>query len=114
VTQDAHAPVRIAALDFEHLRELEFREARVREVERDRDARDAVGREPFVRQPDVRPEVQVARAELATELIDAMREIGTFDLQIQLPELQVEQLVIAERRNLVGPDLPARRARHGG
>ena len=61
VPEDTHAPLGIASLDLEHLREFELREARVCQVERDGDAGDAVRREPLVRQPVVRAERQ-ARA----------------------------------------------------
>ena len=56
VAQDLQARRSIAAFDFEHLRQLELLQPRMREVEGDRDARDAVRREPLVRQPVVRPE----------------------------------------------------------
>ena len=49
VAQDLQAPCLGAPFDLEHLRALELLEARVREVERDRDAGDAVRRKPFGR-----------------------------------------------------------------
>ena len=61
VAEDAHAPGRRAALDFEHLLALEPGEPRVREVEGDGDARDAIRREPLVGQPEMRPEADAAR-----------------------------------------------------
>jgi hypothetical protein len=62
VAQDAQAPLGVAAFDFQHLRELELGQPRVRQVERDGDARNAVRREPLVRQPEVRAERQVRAA----------------------------------------------------
>ena len=48
VSEDSQARHLVAALDFEHLRELQLREPRMREIERNGDAGHAVGREPFV------------------------------------------------------------------
>ncbi len=58
----------VAALDLEHLRLLEPREARVREVEGNRDAGHAVRAEPLVRQPEVGPEAQTPLPQLAPHL----------------------------------------------
>ena len=84
----------IAAFDFEHLRELELREPRVREVERNRDAGHAVGREPFVREPVVRPERQPARVELGVELRDPRFELGALDRDAEIAHADLEQLLV--------------------
>ena len=106
VAQDAHAPLRGAALDLEHLVQLEAREPRVREVERNRDARHAVGREPLVGEPEVRPEDGAPRGELARELGDALLELGALDVQIEIAEAQVEQSLVL--------GIPPGRGRQGG
>ena len=98
VPQDPQARLGIAAFDLEHLRELELREPRMREVERDGDAGDAVRREPLVRQPVVRPERQAARVELGVELRDARLELGALDGQPEIAHPDLEQLLVAERR----------------
>ena len=101
----------VAAFDLEHLRELELREPRVRQVERDGDAGHAVGREPLVRQPEVRAERR-GRAPSSSPLscVDARLELGALDLQVQFPELQVQQLVVGERPQGVGTELAVRGA----
>ena len=62
VAQNAHAPVVLAALDFQHLRLLEPLEPRVRHVERHRHGRGAVGGEPFVRDIEMNREPQFPRS----------------------------------------------------
>ncbi len=111
VPQNAHARVVIAALHFEHLRELQFGQTRMREIERDGDAGNAVGREPLVREPEVRAEQQAAAGQLAVQLLDSQREVGAFDLQIELAELHVEQFLVAKGCQVLGPQSP-KRARH--
>ena len=84
------------------------------EIEGNRDAGNAVRREPLVRQPEVRPEHERARLELAIDLVDANRELGAFDLQIELAELQVQELVVGHRRDGVWTDFPHCGAGQGG
>src|SRR5689334_2437096 len=79
VPQDAHALLVGAALDLEHLAAFELHQARVCEVERDRDARDAVRREPLLGEPNVRFEANSARIQLAVELFDVGFEKRAFD-----------------------------------
>ena len=87
----------IAAFDFEHLRQLEPREPRMRQIEGNRDARNAVGREPLVRQPVVRPH-QPAAVELLVDLRDARLDNGSRDRQPEVAHPDVEQLLVGERR----------------
>ena len=61
VSQDARQPVRVAALDLAHEAPLQPLQARMRHVERHRDAGYAVRREPFLGQPHMRPEADAAR-----------------------------------------------------
>src|SRR6185437_12434362 len=67
VAQNAHEPACIAAFDLAHDAALEALEARMRKVERYRDAGDAVRREPLFRQPHVRLEVESSGLELRVE-----------------------------------------------
>ncbi len=76
VAENLHAPLVLAAFDFEHLRFLELLEARMREVEGDGDAADAVRREPLVREPVVRLERDLPAVELAVEIGDAAAPAG--------------------------------------
>ena len=112
VPQDAHARVVVAALHFEHLRELQLGQSRMREIERDGDAGNAVGREPLVREPEVRAEQQAAAGQFAVQLLDSQREVGALELQIELAELHVEQFLVSEVCQVLGPQFPKRRARH--
>jgi hypothetical protein len=74
VPKDSHAPLVLAALDFEHLRFLEPLEPGMSEVERNRDRGTAVRREPLVGQVEVQRKPQLAGVELGAELLDAGRE----------------------------------------
>ena len=64
VPEDPQAGFRISALDFEHLRELELGQSRMREIEGDGHAGDAVRREPLVGQPVARAESEAPPLEL--------------------------------------------------
>ena len=70
VTQNAHEPAGIAALRFPHDATLELLEARVREIERDRDTRHAVRRKPLFGEPHVRAEMDAALFELDVKAPD--------------------------------------------
>lgn len=94
VPKDAHAPVRIAALDFEHLIQLKFRQTRVREIKRDGNAGDTIGGEPFIREPEVRSKAQPAFIELSMELRDALLKRAAFKLEMQVAEAKIEQLLV--------------------
>ena len=113
VPQDAHAGVVIAAFHFQHLRHLEPGESRMGEVERDGDAGNAVGGEPLVRKPEVGAKQQAAAGQLAVELLDPQGEIGALDLQVELTELHVEQFLVAQGSQILGPESAKRRPRHG-
>ena len=97
VAQDLQARSAIAAFHFEHLRQLELFEPRVRKVERDRDAGHAVRRKPLVGQPVMRPEPDAARLELAVDKRCALRA-GALDAQAEIAHADLEQLLVAERR----------------
>ena len=96
VAQDAHAPLVIAALDFEHLRLLEPLEPRMRQVERHRHRRRAVRREPLVGDVEVDREAQLARFELGSQLRDAAFDDRAFELERQIGEAQIEQLLVRQ------------------
>ena len=51
--------------------------------------------------------------QLAVELLDPQREIGALDLQVELAELHVEQFLVAQGSQLLGPESAKRRPRHG-
>src|SRR5690606_34253963 len=67
MTQNAHQPTRIAALHFTHHLALEPHQARMRHVERNRDARHSIRRKPFVRYPNVRFETNTPTLQLALQ-----------------------------------------------
>ena len=104
----------VAALDLEHLRELQLLQPRVREVERDRDAGDAVGREPLVGQPEMRAERQISRGQLGVKLVGPCRQLRALDADVELTELQIEQMFVGQRAELVGPNLPRHGPGHAG
>jgi hypothetical protein len=110
VPQNPHAPFGLASLDFEHLGELQLRQTRMREIEGNGDSWDAIGREPLVRQPVVRTERHAACGQLLVQLGDPGFQRTAFDPQIELAELQVQQLLIRERGQLLGAN-PAQRCR---
>src|SRR5438067_12564812 len=95
VPQDAHAPLRRSAFDFEHVRALEPLEARMRKIEGNRHTRHAVGREPFVRQPEMGLEVdEPAPFELLLKRGHAIREHTPFDADAQLAHAEIEELFV--------------------
>src|SRR5678815_3167120 len=61
MSEDAHAPLCSASLDFQHLSQFQFLQPRVGEIKRDGDARHTVGREPFVRDPKMGTEAELLR-----------------------------------------------------
>ena len=76
------------------MRELELRQARVRQVERNGDAGNAIWCEPLVRQPVMRAEGQPARCQFLVQLRNPRLEAAAFDADVELPHLQVEQLLV--------------------
>ena len=103
VAQDAQALVVGAALHLEHRAALEAHEARVHQVEGDREARHAPRREPLVREPDVGMEVDAARFELEPELLHAVLDPGALDAHAEVAEAHVEEALLAEARPDGGP-----------
>ena len=98
MAKDSQARHFVAALDFEHLRELELREPRMGEVERDRDAGHAVRREPVIRQPVARTELQAERFQLLGDGGNAVFELGALDADAaEVAHAHLEQLVVGQR-----------------
>jgi hypothetical protein len=98
VPEDLHAPLGVATLDAEHLTLLEPHEARVRHVERQRDAGDAVGRVPVVGEPEVRAEPEPARLQLVAELLDARFERAARDRDPEVAEPEAQELLVVPVR----------------
>src|SRR5207249_2620127 len=97
VPQDAHARFGIAAFHFEHLRELQLRQPRMREVIWNRYAGNAVRREPLVGQPEARPEPQAAHVELGVDLGDPLLELGALDRDAEIAHPHLEELLVGQR-----------------
>ncbi len=95
--EDAHAPLRGAALDFEHLCQLESLQPRMSKIERDGDARHAVGREPFVRNPEMWTKAEVLGLKFLFELTNMARQKGTLDCDVETAHRKLEQLFIGPR-----------------
>ena len=96
MTQDAHAFRVGAAFDFEHLLALEFHQARMGQVKRNRNAGHAVRREPLFGQPDVRLEANAAFVEFTVETFDVRLEEGVLDLDGQIANPHVEQMLVSQ------------------
>src|SRR5258707_12511128 len=95
VAQDAHAPLRRAAFDLEHVGPLEALEPGMREVERDGHAGHAVGRKPLVRQPEMRLEIDEAAAlQLLLYLPDAAGDRAILDGHPQLAHPAIEEPIV--------------------
>jgi hypothetical protein len=104
VAQDLEEPIGRAAFDLEGLLLFQARQARVREIEGDRDAGDAVGAEPFPGQPEVRPELQAAAGQLSAQLIQARLERAVLEGHAQVAHPDVEQtLVVVTGPERLGP-----------
>ena len=56
--------------------------------------------------------VRFRAASSLSMLFDPQRQLGALDLQVQFPELQVQQLVVGERTQGVGTELAVRGAGH--
>ena len=97
VAKDPHAPLVFAPLDFEHLRFLELLEARMREIERNRNGRGAVGCEPLVGEIEMQRKAEASLAKLLAKLIDPLGQ-RAFNRQGQVSHTQIEQSVIVELR----------------
>src|SRR6185503_20846887 len=91
VPQEPHAPFRRAALDLQHVGELETREPRVGEIEWNGHPGNAVGAVPLVGEPEVRPEAEPEGLELVVELLDPVRELPCPDRQSKIEEPEVEE-----------------------
>src|SRR5688572_11245769 len=100
VTQNAHAPLVFAPLDFQHLRFLELGQTWMRQVERDGDRGTAVGRKPFVRQVKVQREAKPPCLELLSQLRDALGH-RALDLEREIRHPYVEQRFVTQFRPVV-------------
>src|SRR6185436_14298335 len=89
VSQYPHAFGVGAALDFEHLFALELHQARVREVERDRDAGHAIRRKPLFCQPNMGFEADATVVELTVEPYYMGFEERPFDFDGQVADTQI-------------------------
>src|SRR6185436_2414727 len=89
--ENAHAPFWRASLDFEHLGEFQSRQARMREIKRNRDPGDAIGREPLVREPVMGAEAHPARLELTCNGGDPSLELGPSDRETEVANAKVEE-----------------------
>src|ERR1041384_41399 len=105
VTQNGHALGPGAALDVEHHLLLKLHQARMGEIERDRDAGRAVGAEPLARYPGVRPQPDAPLVKLLVETVETVLEPGAFDRDPQAAEAALEQLLV---RQLFPSVFPAR------
>ena len=99
VAQEPHAPLGRAALDLEHVGQLEPGQPGVGEVEGDGDPGHAVGAVPLVGEPEVRPEAEPEGLQLAVELVDPVRELALPDREPEVAEPDVQE-------PLVGPGGP--------
>ena len=97
MAESPQARLRIAALDLQHLRQLQLLQPRMRQIERDGNAGYVVGREPLVREPVMRPEHQRSRFELGVDLRDALLERRAVDGNAQVAETHPEQLLVRPR-----------------
>ena len=97
MAQDPEAAFPIAALDFEHLRELELRKTGMGEIERHRHAGDAIGCEPLIREPVMGPH-QPAPFQLGVHLGDVLLDFGPGHRQMQVAQPRGEELLVRPRR----------------
>src|SRR5262249_16187622 len=76
---------------------LELHQARVGEIERNRNARHTIRTEPLARYPGVRPQSDAPLFELFMELVEAVLEPGPFNHDPQTAEPSPEQVLIGQR-----------------
>src|SRR5688572_30717855 len=96
VPHDAHQPLVVATLDFVHEAALEPHQARMREVEGNRDAWHTVRREPLFRQPEMRSEANTLCGELGVQATHARFERRTREPEAQIAEALAEQRFVVE------------------
>ena len=110
MAQQTHARRDAAALGVADAVALESQQARVREIERDREAGGSVRREPARRVPRVGTEARDAFArEVAIEPREQRLEARARDLQAQVAQAQVEQFLVGK----IGPERATRGAQQG-
>ncbi len=94
VPHDAHAPVRIAAFDFQHLVQFELGEAGMSEIEGDGDAGYVIRTEPFIGQPKMGMKAKAARIEFLVQLGDAILKSAARNLDVEVAQPKIQQLLI--------------------
>src|SRR5438105_14389644 len=100
VPEDAHAPLRGAAFDLEHLVELKLGQSWMEQLEGNGDPGNRVRGEPLIRQPDMRSKEKVLGFQLAlklTELFFNRTAIDVYRLRVQS---DVQQPLISPRNPL--------------
>lgn len=101
VAENAHAFVARAAFHVDDHLAFEPHQARMRKVERDCNTGRGVGAEPLVRQPRMRTDAQVAFFKLLLQVVEATFQPGVLDRKLQVPEPELQELVIRQRRPCV-------------
>jgi hypothetical protein len=96
VTEDLQARFLVAALDLEHLRQLELGQPWVEQIEGDSDARNTVRAEPLIGDPVMRAR-EPTRSQLAVDTLDPLLKLAPLDVQIEIAQADVEQLLVGER-----------------
>src|SRR5262249_38232237 len=86
-----------APFNLEHHFLLELHQARMGEIEWDRNARHTVRTEPLARYPRVRPQPDAPLFELLMELVEAVLEPGPFNHDSQTAEPALEQVLVGQR-----------------
>src|SRR5438874_9001959 len=91
VPHDAGELVTRAAFNVEHLTALQPDEARMCEIEWDRETRHAERRKPFLGEPDVRAESEAASLERFVESIDARCQPRPFYCKAEVLDAELKQ-----------------------
>jgi hypothetical protein len=104
VAQDAHAVRDGSALDIDDHLALQPHQARMGEIEGNRDAGRGVRAEPFVGDPGVGADAQPLLLQLAMQGAQAQLQPGPFDGDLEVLEAQFEEFLVRQR----GPGKPRR------
>src|SRR5262245_8683693 len=97
MAENGHALGPGAPFNLEHHFLLELHQARMGEIEWDRNARHTIRTEPLARYPRVRPQPDAPLFELFMELVEAVLEPGPFNHDPQTAEPALEQVLIGQR-----------------
>ncbi len=106
VTQDTQQQPCVAALRLAHDAPLEPLQARMREIERHRNARHTVGRKPLLGQPHVRADTDAAALEVRIQPPHMRGKRGALDGKLQIAKAPGQQLLVGQTHP--GPSLGAR------